>query len=101
MLKHKSKILKASKIKESEFLEIYFALTQRITFINEEQIPGDIWKKALMFTTGIDEADTPFMALALYIHGLLWTGDKKLIRGVTARGFKTILTTDDILTGSY
>lgn len=101
ILKHKSKILKAGGIKESEFLEIYFALTRRIKFINEEQIPGDLWKKALLYTTGIDEDDTPFMALALYLNGYLWTGDKKLFRGVTARGFKSILTTKDLLTGGY
>jgi len=97
ILKHKAKILKAAGIKESEFLDIYRIITKRIKFINEEQIPELLWKKALSYTTGIDEDDTPFIALALYLDGYLWTGDKKLIRGVSARGFKNILTTSEII----
>jgi predicted nucleic acid-binding protein len=100
ILKHKAKILKAASIKEAEFLEVYFNITRRIKFINEGQIPETVWEKALLYTTGIDEDDAPFIALALYLDGYLWTGDKKLIRGVSAKGFKNILTTDDIIKGS-
>lgn len=97
IIKHKSKILKASGLKESEFLDVYFNITKRIQFIDEEQIPGSIWQKAFSYTRGIDENDTPFVALALYLNGYLWTGDKKLIRGITERGFNNIFTTADIL----
>ena len=97
ILKHKSKILKASGLKESEFLDVYFNITKRIQFIDEDQIPEFLWQKAFFYTRGIDENDTPFVALALYLKGYLWTGDKKLIRGITERGFKTIFTTADIL----
>ena len=97
ILKHKSKILKTSGLKESEFLDVYFNITKRIHFIDEEQIPDSLWQKAFFYTRGIDENDTPFVALALYLNGYLWTGDKKLIRGITERGFKTVFTTADIL----
>jgi predicted nucleic acid-binding protein len=96
ILKHKAKILKASGLKASDVLEVYFNISSRIRFINEEQIPDAVWEKALSFTTGIDENDTPFVALSLYLDGYLWTGDKKLIKGLSARGFQNILTTTDI-----
>ena len=99
ILKHKTKILKAAGLKDADFLEAYFNISSRIRFINEEQIPEAVWKKALAFTRGIDESDTPFVALALYLDGYLWTGDKKLIRGLSKRGFQGILTTVDIFKG--
>jgi predicted nucleic acid-binding protein len=99
--KHKGKIFRAAGINETAFLDVYFTITKRIKFINEEQIPESIWKKAFLYTTDIDEDDTPFIALALYLDGYLWTGDKKLIRGVSARGFKKILTTNMIIKGSF
>jgi len=97
IVKHKTKILKAACLQEEDFREIYFNILSRIRFINEEQIPDTVWKKALTLTTGIDESDTPFVALSLYLDGYLWTGDKKLIKGLSTRGFQNILTTADIV----
>jgi len=99
ILKHKAKILKASGLKGADFFEVYFNIASRVRFINEEQIPDAVWEKALAFTTGIDESDTPFVALSLYLDGYLWTGDKKLIRGLSKRGFQKILTTADLTKG--
>jgi predicted nucleic acid-binding protein len=101
ILKHKSKIQKASGLTDTEFLDVYFNITKKITFIDEEQIPDSIWHKAFFYTSGIDENDTPFVALTLYLKGYFWTGDKKLIRGITERGFKNILTTADIIAPSF
>ena len=88
--------MKAAGLKNADFFEVYFNISRRIRFINEEQIPYSVWEKALAFTTGIDESDTPFVALSLYLNGYLWTGDKKLVRGLSERGFQKILTTADI-----
>jgi predicted nucleic acid-binding protein len=99
ILRHKAKILKAAGLKNADFFEVYFHISSRVRFINEEQIPDAVWKEALAFTTGIDESDTPFVALTLYLDGFLWTGDKKLIGGLAARGFKNILTTADLIKG--
>ncbi|MBN2109236.1 MAG: hypothetical protein JW832_17540 [Deltaproteobacteria bacterium] len=52
IIKHKSKILKASGLKESEFLDVYFNITKRIQFIDEEQIPDSLWQKAFFYTRG-------------------------------------------------
>jgi predicted nucleic acid-binding protein len=99
ILKHEAKILKAAGLKDADFFEVYFNISSRIRFINEEQIPDAVWNEALAFTTGIDESDTPFVALSLYLDGYLWTGDKRLIKGLSGRGFEKILTTADIIKG--
>jgi len=35
----------------------------------------------------IDEKDFAYLALSLELDGRLWTGDKKLINGLRAKGF--------------
>ena len=93
VLRNKEKIIRSSRLPESDLLNLIVKVSGRINFINEEQIPGVIWAKALAQTKDIDESDTPFLALALYLRGILWTGDKKLIRKLTAKGFKEIKNT--------
>jgi putative PIN family toxin of toxin-antitoxin system len=95
--KHKEKILKISKFNEVDFLEVYFGLLKKINFINEEQIPEEVWIKALEITKNVDENDTPFVALSLYLNAFLWTGDKKLIKGLVNKGFDKIISSDEVL----
>jgi predicted nucleic acid-binding protein len=35
----------------------------------------------------VDEKDTPYIALTLYLDGLFWTEDGVLKEGLRARGF--------------
>jgi predicted nucleic acid-binding protein len=37
------------------------------------------------------------VALSLYIEGKLWTGDKKLIKGLSKKGFMDFITTNELL----
>jgi predicted nucleic acid-binding protein len=37
---------------------------------------------------GIDDKDTPFVALAIHLKARLWTEDEELKRGLRARGFE-------------
>jgi len=41
----------------------------------------------------IDEDDASFIALYFYERHKLWTGDKKLIKGLTAKGYGHIFVT--------
>ncbi|RDC65639.1 PIN domain-containing protein [Adhaeribacter pallidiroseus] len=88
--------MKASKLTESQFSQSSYRIFTSIELISEEVISTSSWKKALEFTASIDEDDTPFVALALEINGLLWTGDKKLLKGLTEKGLQNVLSTQDL-----
>jgi len=45
---------------------------------------------------GIDMGDTGFVALAEHVKSKLWSGDKKLIRGLELKNWKRGITTDDL-----
>lgn len=47
-------------------------------------------------TSGIDEKDTPFVALTIDLEGSLWTGDKKLINGLRSKSVEWALTTEEL-----
>ena len=44
----------------------------------------------------LTEIDLLFVGLTLELKGRLWTGDKKLIRGLTANGFNQFFTTSQL-----
>lgn len=41
-------------------------------------------------TKDVDEYDAPFIALSLELEAPLWTGDKKLIKGLERKGVEWI-----------
>ena len=45
----------------------------------------------------IDEFDAPFIALSLELNSPLWTGDKKLIKGLNKKEFDLILDTSALI----
>jgi predicted nucleic acid-binding protein len=45
----------------------------------------------------VDVNDTPYIAFAKHFKCKLWTGDKKLIRGLSKKGFTSFITTDELL----
>jgi len=92
----KSKILKATGYSEEEFLELLLIITKRIEFIDEEIIPDDVWSKAHEFAKAVDEKDTPYIALVLFTNIKLWTGDKKLIKGLRKKGFELVIDTEEL-----
>ena len=86
----KEKIVRYSKIPESELLELLYLVLKKIQFINEYQISKASWNKALELTEGIDVKDVSFVALTIESNGILWTGDKKLHAGLKAKGFTSV-----------
>jgi predicted nucleic acid-binding protein len=52
--------------------------------------------KAESLTKDVDFNDLLFVGLTLELKGRLWTGDKKLIRGITKKGFNKIVTTAEL-----
>lgn len=85
--KHKEKILRYSEMPEERLLLMLEMLLKQITFIDPEQFPVTIRQEAYELCKDLDEKDTPFIAIALGTGSKIWTGDKKLINGLKAKGY--------------
>ncbi|MGJ8591842.1 MAG: PIN domain-containing protein [Aquaticitalea sp.] len=94
---NKKKLLDISGFSEKELDFLQRMLLKKVGFINLESIRESTWEKAIELTYDVDEFDAPFIALALEMDSPLWTGDKKLIKGLNKKGVDWILTTDIII----
>lgn len=94
--KHKKKLKKFSNCSEFELERIITLITNKIRFINVRLIPHDAFNFAENLTASVDVDDTEFVALTEHIKGKLWSGDKKLIHGLTNKGWKKFITTDEL-----
>jgi len=95
--KHWQKLLKISKLTDTELQTAYETMLTKLTFVNEELIPQRDWQKAEGVVTDIDIDDTDFVALTRYLKGSLWTGDKPLYDGLKAKRFRTVYNTQDMI----
>ena len=75
----------------------YDKMLTKLTFINEELIPQNDWKKAEVLVADIDVDDIDFVALTRYLKGSLWTGDKPLYDGLKAKRFRIVYNTQDMI----
>lgn len=85
--KHKDKLIKNSKLTESEFYLYFDGITERINFIPTELIGIKSRQKAYNLCKDIDLKDIPFVALAIDLDIPFWTGDKKLKEGLEKKGY--------------
>ena len=97
LIKNKDKILSLSSMNEIEFISIAHKIFSRINFVSERLISAENRKKAYEVCKDVDETDTPFIALALELDLPLWSGDKKLAKGLKDKNFNKILTNQDLL----
>ncbi|MEO1031225.1 MAG: putative toxin-antitoxin system toxin component, PIN family [Bacteroidota bacterium] len=96
LVKHQSKILEISGYSVRDLKILQAVLFKKITLVEMEFIRESTFKKAYELTKGVDEDDTPFVALAMELESILWTGDKKLLNGLSKKGIDWVLTTDMI-----
>lgn len=94
LFRHKERILRSSKLGDADLTHLYHVLLRRIHLFREEQIDPEHWTRAYALCREVDETDTPHVALALQIAGLLWTGDRTLRNGLEARRFTSFFTPD-------
>lgn len=94
--RHRNRLLKLTKLTESNLSELEELVTRNITFIDERLIPQDLLIKTELQLKAIDPDDTVFVALTKHLEAKLWTGDLQLYRGLRAKRFKDILLTSEL-----
>ena len=87
LFKHKERILAATELSEDDLLDALNALLARVHFVDEATIPLGTWLEARRLCHGIDEKDTPFIALTIHLNARLWTEDAELKAGLRAKNF--------------
>lgn len=94
--KHHSKLKSISGFNDQEINFLKRTIFRHIEFIDLEIIKNESWLKGYDLAKGIDEKDTPFIALTIDLNAKLWTGDKKLIKGLSKKEFTSFLSTENI-----
>ncbi|MEP7236703.1 MAG: PIN domain-containing protein [Ferruginibacter sp.] len=95
VLSKKNKIIEGSHLTNSVFEKSLLLISDSITVFSVNKFHTDILKVAEELTYSIDKKDTQYVALTIFLEGLLWTGDLKLLRALKRKGFNQIITTPD------
>jgi len=93
---HFDKLMAISKMSLGQVREAEYQICKSIAFISEEQIDSSCWLYAEKLVADIDPKDIVYIAYAKQFQGTLWTGDKKLIKGLSHKNYHDIFTTDNI-----
>lgn len=93
---HQEKIKKIAKLNDEDFIEVYELVLKNVTILNHSIVDKKNYKEAFELCENIDVDDIPFVAFSQYLKCKLWTGDKKLIKGLNRKRFKRIITTDKL-----
>lgn len=88
LFEHKEEVLAHSKLSAPEIYELLYRILGKIHLISEQAVSQKNKLKAYKLCKGVDEDDTPIVALTLELNARLWTNDKRLKRGLRRRGFK-------------
>jgi len=97
IFKYKEKIERLSNLNSDDILVAMRIIFSRVHFINEEMIPSPIYQEAQSLCSDVDEKDTAFVAMSLFLDAPLITGDKKLIKGLKEKGFEKTVTLQSVL----
>ena len=93
---HRDKIKNLTDYSDYELDRMVRLITHKIRFINVNLIPAEIYNKSELLTHDIDEDDCEFVALTDHIRGKLWSGDKRLIKGLLNKRWKKFIGTEEL-----
>jgi predicted nucleic acid-binding protein len=94
---HYDKLTKISNQPIEKIQSTEYYVTKEIKFISEQQISEPNWKAAYKLVKDVDLDDIAFVALSRQLRCKLWTGDKRLIKGLKDSRFPNIITTDELI----
>ena len=87
IFKHQRKMLALSKLTDVEFFTFFNRIVDNVKFIPFNFISIECRQLAYNLCYDVDLKDIPFVALALELNAPLYTGDNKLKRGLSAKGY--------------
>ena len=93
---HYPKLVKISGLTIEQVQESEFQLYKDIIFISEEQIKISHWIAADALVADVDPKDTHYIAYSKQFRCKIWSGDKKLIKGLATKGFTNFITTEEL-----
>ncbi len=93
---HRDKILKLTDYSEQELNRMISLITNKIRFININLIAKEVYNKAEDLTSDVDIDDCEFVALTEHIKGKLWSGDKRLIKGLLNKRWNKFIETENL-----
>lgn len=94
--RYSAKIEQFTKLDKKLIQSVKYLIFDSITFVSEELISSNSWNAAYELTKGVDEDDTPFIALSIELQTNLWTGDKKLREGLKTKIPGLIISTEEL-----
>jgi predicted nucleic acid-binding protein len=94
--KYHKKISLISKMTVDEVENIEYKIIKPITFLSGIHIPESLWIKAEQLVLDVDPKDTPYLAFSLFFKCKIWSGDKSLRNGLIAKGYKSVITTEQL-----
>jgi predicted nucleic acid-binding protein len=96
IIEHQEKIKRIGKLTDNEFIETYELIIRNLSILNHTIIPKKFYKTAVGLCYSVDADDAAFVAITNYLKGKLWTGDKKLIKGLKEQDYHRIITTEEL-----
>ena len=91
-----NKILKITGYTDQEFIDLLMIISKRISFIDTKLLDLKVREIAFETVKDIDPKDYEFVAVSIQTGFLLWTGDKKLKRGLKNKGFDQVIDTQEL-----
>ena len=93
---HRERFARLTGLSVDEVAELEEVLLSGITMVQAAGIDTQHWERAAQLVSGIDAKDDHYVALALHLKCPLWTGDKKLLKGLRAKGFEQAVATPQV-----
>lgn len=90
LLNHHQKILRLSRLSESEIISLKQSLLDRVQIIYDSSLSSLVVNLAYDLVEDIDIDDAAFIATAIHLDAILWSSDKPLKDGLIAKGFTKV-----------
>jgi predicted nucleic acid-binding protein len=94
--KHHHKLVTLSKLTSAKVQDAEFHVCKDIVFISEEQINESELIESKKLVADVDPNDFLYIAYSKHFKCKLWSGDGKLSKGIKKKGYKDILTTEEL-----